>query len=148
MRTIWGWAKPSPYTNTSRRAFRPPTPLTQPNAGTSSRAKNAAYAAKICQAGAIDYKQEDQIIDVEAGAIILATGYELFDARKVPEYGYGRHPNVVTALEFERFLSASGPTHGHVYRPSDLAVEATIPELEKPSRSLDENSRSSKRLLA
>ena len=93
--------------------------------------KKCGLCSKICQAGAIDYKQEDQIIDVEAGAIILATGYELFDARKVPEYGYGRHPNVVTALEFERFLSASGPTHGHVYRPSDLAVQATVPDLEK-----------------
>ena len=93
--------------------------------------KKCGVCAKICQAGAIDYGQQEQILEVEAGAIILATGYELFDARKVPEYGYGRLPNVVTALEFERFLSASGPTHGHVYRPSDLAVEATLPELEK-----------------
>jgi heterodisulfide reductase subunit A-like polyferredoxin len=93
--------------------------------------KKCGICAKICQAGAIDYKQEEQIIEVEAGAIILATGYELFNARRVPEYGYGRLPNVITALEFERFLSASGPTHGHVYKPSDLAVEATLPELEK-----------------
>lgn len=96
--------------------------------------KKCGVCAKICQAGAIDYKQEDQIIEVEAGAIILATGYELFDARKVPEYGYGRLPNVVTALEFERFLSASGPTHGHVYKPTDLAVEASLPEQEKAAQ--------------
>ncbi len=79
--------------------------------------KKCGVCAKVCQAGAIDYKQEEQIINLDVGAIILATGYELFDARKIPEYGYGRLPNVVTALEFERFLSASGPTHGHVYRP-------------------------------
>jgi heterodisulfide reductase subunit A-like polyferredoxin len=93
--------------------------------------KKCGVCAKVCQAGAIDYKQEEQIITVEVGAIILATGYELFDAKKIPEYGYGRLPNVITALEFERILSASGPTHGHVYRPSDLAVQDSLPELEK-----------------
>jgi heterodisulfide reductase subunit A len=93
--------------------------------------KKCGVCAKVCQAGAIDYKQEEQIINLEVGAIILATGYELFDARKIPEYGYGRLPNVVTALEFERFLSASGPTHGHVYRLSDLFVKESLPELEK-----------------
>ena len=93
--------------------------------------KKCGVCAKVCQAGAVDYKQEDQIIDLDVGAIILATGYELFDAGKIPEYGYGRLPNIVTALEFERFLSASGPTHGHVHRPSDLAVKESLPELEK-----------------
>ncbi len=75
---------------------------------------------QACLACAIDHKMEDQLVDLDVGAIILATGYELFDARRVPEYGYGRLPNVVTALEFERLLSAAGPTQGHVYRPSDL----------------------------
>jgi len=93
--------------------------------------KKCGVCAKVCQAGAVDYKQEEQIIELEIGAIILATGYELFDARKIPEYGYGRLPNVVTAMEFERFLSASGPTHGHLYRPSDIAVKESLPELEK-----------------
>lgn len=93
--------------------------------------KKCGVCAKVCQAGAIDYKQQDQVLEVEAGAVILATGYELFDARRIPEYGYGRLPNVVTALEFERFLSASGPTHGHVYRPTDLALKESLPELEK-----------------
>ena len=96
--------------------------------------KKCGLCSKICQAGAIDYKQEDRVIELEVGAIVLATGYELFDARKVPEYGYGRLPNVVTALEFERFLSASGPTGGHVYRPSDLAVSAVVADLEKAMR--------------
>jgi heterodisulfide reductase subunit A len=93
--------------------------------------KKCGICAKVCQAGAVDYKQEEQIIKLDIGAIILATGYELFDARKVPEYGYGRISNVITAMEFERFLSASGPTHGHVYRPSDLRIKDGLPELEK-----------------
>jgi len=93
--------------------------------------KKCGVCAKVCQAGAIDYKQEEQIINLDVGAIILATGYELFDARKIPEYGYGRLPNVITAMEFERFLSASGPTHGHLYRPSDLSVKESLADLEK-----------------
>lgn len=70
--------------------------------------KKCGVCAKVCQAGAIDYKQQEQILEFDVGAIIVATGYDLFDATKIPEYGYGRLPNVVTALEFERFLSASG----------------------------------------
>jgi heterodisulfide reductase subunit A-like polyferredoxin len=93
--------------------------------------KKCGVCAKVCQAGAIDYKMEEQIVEIEVGAIIVATGYDLFDARKIPEYGYGRLPNVVTALEFERFLSASGPTHGHVYRLTDLALMDALPEVEK-----------------
>jgi heterodisulfide reductase subunit A-like polyferredoxin len=93
--------------------------------------KKCGVCSKICQAGAIDYKMEEKLVELDVGAIIVATGYDLFDARKMPEYGYGRLPNVVTALEFERFLSASGPTHGHVYRLTDLAVMETLPEAEK-----------------
>jgi len=93
--------------------------------------KKCGVCAKVCQAGAIDYTQTDQVLEVSAGAIILATGYELFDAGRVPEYGYGRIQNVITALEFERLLSASGPTHGHVYRISDIRLKEEIPELEK-----------------
>ena len=96
--------------------------------------KKCGVCSKVCQAGAIDYSQQDQILTIEAGAIILATGYDLFDPHQVPEYGYGRLPNVITALEFERFLSASGPTHGHVYRPTDLALMHTVPDLEKASQ--------------
>lgn len=90
--------------------------------------KKCGVCAKVCQAGAIDYKQKDQVLEIPAGSIIVAAGYDLFDAHRIPEYGYGRLPNVITAIEFERFLSASGPTHGHVYRPSDLAA---LPKKEK-----------------
>ncbi len=72
-----------------------------------------------CQAHAIDYTQAQQKVDLNVGAVVLAPGYELFDARLKADLGYGRFPNVVTAIEFERILSASGPFSGHVYRPGD-----------------------------
>ena len=52
--------------------------------------KKCGVCAKVCQAGAVDYKQEDQVLEIPVGAIIVATGYDLFDARSIPEYGYGR----------------------------------------------------------
>ncbi len=72
-----------------------------------------------CQAHAIDYSQRDQKIELNVGAIILAPGYEVFDARLKKDLGYGRFPNVLTSLEFERVMSASGPYSGHVLRPFD-----------------------------
>src|SRR5512133_3116363 len=69
---------------------------------------------KFCPPGAIDFKQEDQLINIDVGNIILATGYDLFDARKVSNYGYGRLPNVFTSLEFERLSNAAGPTNGNI----------------------------------
>lgn len=74
---------------------------------------------KFCPTQAVDLSQPDQERDLEVGAVILAPGFETFDARLKPEYGYGRYPNVITSLEFERILSATGPTEGHVQRPSD-----------------------------
>lgn len=66
----------------------------------------------FCPTGAIDWDQEDRVVNVEVGNIILATGYRLFDARRIPQYGYGRLANVFTSLEFERMCSAAGPTGG------------------------------------
>jgi heterodisulfide reductase subunit A len=74
---------------------------------------------KVCQADAIDFEQKEQILDLEVGSIILACGTREFDARGKGEYGYKIYPNVVTSIEFERLLSASGPTGGHVTRPSE-----------------------------
>ncbi len=72
-----------------------------------------------CQAHAIDYLQHEQTVKLNVGAVILAPGYELFDPRLKKDLGYGRFPNVITSLEFERILSASGPYSGHVLRPYD-----------------------------
>jgi heterodisulfide reductase subunit A-like polyferredoxin len=93
--------------------------------------KKCGICAKVCQAEAINFDQKDQIVELNVGAIILAAGYDVFDPSLIPEYRYREIPNVVTAIEFERLLSASGPTGGHVDRPSDLAVTAEIGPLEK-----------------
>ncbi len=69
---------------------------------------------KFCPTNAIDFAQEDQILNIEVGNIILATGYELFDARRITQYGYGRLANVFTSLEFERLSNAAGPTGGNI----------------------------------
>lgn len=75
--------------------------------------------AKICKAGSIKYDMKDEFIEEKVGAIITATGYELYDYKKLPEYGYGENPDIITSLQYERLLSASGPTGGHIKRPSD-----------------------------
>lgn len=74
---------------------------------------------KFCPNNAIDFDQKDEFIEVEAGAVILAPGFETFDARLKGEYGYGRYANVLTSLDYERILSAGGPLGGHIQRPSD-----------------------------
>jgi heterodisulfide reductase subunit A len=74
---------------------------------------------EVCKANAIRYEEEDTEVELEVGSIILAPGFEEFDPRIVTEYGYGRYPNVVTSIEFERILSATGPYRGVVLRPSD-----------------------------
>lgn len=79
-----------------------------------------------CQADAVNHDMVERIQDVQVGAIVLAPGYEAYQAERAVEYGWGRHPNVVTALQFERLLSASGPTYGHVQRPSDEQVPKKI----------------------
>jgi heterodisulfide reductase subunit A-like polyferredoxin len=72
-----------------------------------------------CGAKAIDHDMLTQAQAIHVGAVILAPGYQIYHAEQSEEFGYGRYPNVITALQFERLLSASGPTLGHVQRPSD-----------------------------
>ena len=82
---------------------------------------------KICQAGAVDYEQQDEIIDEKFGAIIVATGYDLFAWEEAyGEYGYGRYPDVISGMQFERMASASGPTGGKIIRPSDGQEPKTV----------------------
>ncbi len=73
----------------------------------------------VCKAGAIDHMMATRTETIEVGAVILAPGYQVYNAQLSEEFGFGRYPNVITALQFERLLSASGPTMGHVRRPSD-----------------------------
>ena len=80
--------------------------------------------ATVCAPNAIDYDTEDEIVDEKVGAIIVATGYELADPGAYEEYGYGRYPDVITSMDFERMVSATGPTGGELYRPSTFEYDA------------------------
>ena len=82
--------------------------------------------ARVCPAGAIDYTQSERRFSLEVGAIVVASGFQVMEAARLATYGGGRHPNVITALQFERLLSASGPTQGQVLRPSDGQPARTI----------------------
>jgi len=70
--------------------------------------------SKVCPTQAIDYEQQDELIEVEVGNVIIATGWKLFDTARIPQYGYGRLANVYTNLEFERLCNAAGPTNGKI----------------------------------
>jgi heterodisulfide reductase subunit A len=74
---------------------------------------------KVCPAGAIDFEQQDTFVEEQVGAIIVATGFDLYPKEEIGEYGYGDVPDVIDGLAFERLLSASGPTAGEIRRPSD-----------------------------
>ena len=73
----------------------------------------------VCEMDAIDHTMEDETVELEVGAVILAPGFKPFDPTGLTHYQYARHPNVITSMEFERLLSASGPTEGHLVRLSD-----------------------------
>jgi heterodisulfide reductase subunit A len=81
---------------------------------------------KICPAGAVDYDQKPEILTLMAGAVVISTGFELALTATEGEFGYGRYRNVVTSLQFERMLSATGPYAGHLLRPSDGKVPEKI----------------------
>jgi len=82
--------------------------------------------AERCKIEAIDYDMQPETLEVKVGAIVVATGYELYTGDEVQTYGYGSHPDVLNGLEFERLLSASGPTGGQVLRPSDGQVPKEV----------------------
>ena len=75
--------------------------------------------AEFCGVDAIDHTQEDEIVDIKVGSVIFAPGSEPYDPAEHDTFNYTQQPNVVTSLEFERILSASGPFGGHLIRPSD-----------------------------
>ena len=82
--------------------------------------------AKVCTAGAIDYKQQDEHIEREYGAIVVSTGFDPISLEKFDEFAYSKSPDVVSSLEFERLMNAAGPTGGTLLRPSDGAHPKTI----------------------
>ncbi len=105
----------------NRKAVYVPFPQAVPKYPVIDR-KNCTYylkgtckaCEKFCPTGAIKFNQEDQILTVKVGNIILATGYDLFDSHRITQYGYGRLANVFTSLEFERMSNAAGPTGGRI----------------------------------
>jgi heterodisulfide reductase subunit A len=95
------------------------------------KGKKCNICAKICEAKAVNYEQKDAVFDLNVGAIVVATGFDVFDPSDIKPYGYGTIPDVITAMEFERLLNASGPTGGHLERLSSLKTKAEIKRLEK-----------------
>jgi len=79
---------------------------------------------EVCQKNAIDFSQTEKIEEVPVGAIILATGFKTFDARRIARYGYGKYPNVYSSLEIERMVNAAGPTGGEVTMPDGAKPKA------------------------
>jgi heterodisulfide reductase subunit A len=107
----------------TRKAIYIPFPQAVPNAylvdaehctWILSDGKKCGACVKKCGKAAIHLDARDEVVELEVGNIVVATGYQAFDARRIERYGYGKHPNVLTALEFERLTNASGPTGGKI----------------------------------
>ncbi len=77
------------------------------------------FCAKICPADAIDFNQKEEIVKLQVGSVILAPGFSAFDPSDLDTYQYSNYKNVITSMEMERILSATGPYQGHLVRPSD-----------------------------
>jgi heterodisulfide reductase subunit A len=116
---------PSEFDNqiTTRKSIYIPFPQAVPNAYlvdpesctyVLSEGKKCGACVKKCPKNCIDLDEKDEVVRLEVGNIILATGYDVLDARTIERYGYGKLPNVLTALEFERLTNASGPTGGKI----------------------------------
>jgi heterodisulfide reductase subunit A len=80
---------------------------------------NCGLCELACEPDAISHAQTESVQTLDVGAVVVSTGYSQYDPSAILEYGYGEYPNVLTNLQFERMLSASGPTSGHIIRPSD-----------------------------
>lgn len=117
----------------NRTAIYVPFPQAVPNKPVIDR-ENCTYfkkgkcrvCEKVCEVEAIDFEQEDRFIEEEVGAIILATGFDVLKTVDFPEYGYGKHKDIIDGLQFERLASASGPTGGEMKRPSDGKEPETV----------------------
>jgi heterodisulfide reductase subunit A len=82
--------------------------------------------ADVCEKKCINYDDQDELVKLEVGVIITATGMDVYDPTEYDEYGYTRYDNVITSMEFERLICAGGPTEGHFIRPSDRQIPKTI----------------------
>ena len=117
-----------------RKAIYTPFPQAVPNVPVIDRNSCAFFqkgkcraCEKFCESKAIDFKQEEKIIEVDVGSIIVTTGFDSFDASAIAQYGYGRYDNVYSGLQFERMSNASGPTGGKLQlkdglQPKSVAI--------------------------
>ncbi len=104
----------------------PKTPAIDRSVCAHFKTDGCRICAQVCPAEAIDHKQQDEIVELEVGSIILAPGFQAFDPSHTERYLYRKHPNVMTSLEFERMLSPSGPFQGHIKRRSDGQAPKSI----------------------
>ena len=81
---------------------------------------------KACDREAVNFEMKPETVELEVGTIIVATGADVFDPSSLPDYGYGKHPDVITSLEFERLINAGGPSGGHLIRPSDMQIPKRV----------------------
>ncbi len=88
--------------------------------------KKCNACTRVCERGAVNFDQTDQFVDLDVGSIIVATGIDTLDAESMLSYGYGKLDDVVNSMEYERMMSASGPTNGEILRPSDNTHPKTI----------------------
>jgi heterodisulfide reductase subunit A2 len=116
-----------------RSAIYVPFPQAVPNKPVIDRTRcsyfksgKCKFCESKCPAKAIRFDQQDEIIEIQVGAIVTATGFNVAETSFFPEYGYGQYKDVITGLQFERLLSASGPTLGEVKRPSDGKVPKKV----------------------
>lgn len=116
-----------------RKAIYTPFPQAIPNKPVIDR-ENCRYfktgkcgvCQKVCPTNAVDFTQEDELVTERYGAIVVATGFDMFDESVYGEYGYGKYKDVITGLHFERLINASGPTMGKIKRPSDGKVPQNV----------------------
>lgn len=116
------------YNLKARKAIYRPFPQSVPGAYVidDEHCVRCWRCVKVCEPGAIDFDMQPQEHEVKAGSIIVAAGFQEFDATVLGNYGYARFPNVITSLELERMLNPSGVTKGHVVRPSDQKTPTSI----------------------
>ncbi len=117
----------------SRRAIYMPFPQAVPSSYILSKIDCLGHnpiacgkCADVCEKDCIDFDMLDQTIEMDVGTVVVATGMEPYDPTEYDEYGYTRYPNVITSMEFERLISAGGPTEGHFIRPSDQRTPESI----------------------
>jgi len=104
----------------------PNKPVIDKNNCTYYKKGKCKICEKLCPAKAIRFDQPDEMLEIEVGAVVLATGFNILKTSFFPEYGYGQYKDVIDGLQFERLASASGPTGGVIKRPSDGQIPQTI----------------------